>query len=269
MHTTVSFFNCFLRTPNKMFGDGQCKRANALLQSIHHWSPRSDIIGLCELWRGYEQVVADHAKLIYGLSAIVDNNWAYFQNSGLCLLYDPKRYYLIKSEIIYFEDSYLLDSFARKGFMSAHLRDRVSKRIFAVIITHLNDTYRGEYAARVVQEKQLWQIRMYMHREIPHDLPYIIMGDFNIDFRTNTYAPATNTLLSFGCVTNFNTPTYFGGLCSCDDPDHVHKRTLSERVYDYILTKNLTSGDLVVHPRTYIGITMSDHAMVSTDISIV
>lgn len=263
MHS-VCFFNAFLRTPVAIFGDDQTKRNKLLLPSIFSRCPQASIIGLCEVWRGFEQGVLTSARIERGFLGITDSQGSYLhQNSGLCLLYDPRKHAVLHHEMVRFKHTYLLDVLANKGFMAVTFQHKHDRRIFHVVLAHLNDGYAGEYAARRVQQHQLEQILRYKSTHFPPSAACLIMGDFNIDLRTNEHPSVSEDLLRLGQVHNTTQNTYHGGLCSCRHPRHLKRKQGQGRVYDYIFTHGVRPCTHKVHSNVFDGQSISDHSMIS------
>lgn len=267
MHT-VCFQNAFLRSPVALFKDNQSERERILLKSVFGRCPNASIIGLCEVWSGFEQSVAATARIQHGFSAITDDNCSYIQNSGLCMLYDTKKHDLVRSAIIRFKHSYLLDTLASKGFMVCSFRDKHTHRYFNVVLTHLNDGYAGEYSARTVQLHQLTQLKWYVRSYLSPKTPCIIMGDFNIDIRTNEYRKVSSQLMSLGANPLILANTYHAGLCICSRKSHQKQKKRRQRTYDYIFTTSMEINQYMVHDQAYRGLAVSDHSMVSITFSL-
>ena len=262
---SISFFNAFLRSPSVLFNDNQSKRAPLILSHIFENCPSTSMIGLCEVWKGYEDEIIAEAKFNHNFFSISDSKFATFQNSGLCLLYDPNVYRLLHEDIIPFRTSYLLDIFARKSFLVATFKLIDKGTILHVILTHLNDVYGGEHAARRVQYEQMIQIHQYILCRFHTATPYIIMGDFNIDVRSNVYQPLSDLFTSLGNVYHGFTPTYKGPLCPCSQGLENTSDT-SARVYDYIISSGIELSETTVHIQSCNGLMLSDHCLISRTI---
>lgn len=202
----------------------------------------------------------------YNFKSITDTSLRVFQNSGLCMLYDAAVFNLLNADLVVFQDSYLLDTFANKGFMVATLQVKTSKVLLYVILTHLNDGYDGCESARRVQYKQLATIRKYIARNFSPHIPFIIMGDLNVDFRTNTYAPLNDMLKTLHIDLENSIPTYVGHTVDCCRDQRCRNHA---RVYDYIIINDHASKTAThVWTECERGSFLSDHFLISANISL-
>lgn len=256
-----AFLNVFLRSPQFLFGDKQGVRKSYVLRSIFRRCPNVDFIGLCEVFKGYESFIRTEAWSRYRFLSISDPYYGLLQNSGLMLLYDDSKFVLVESVFEYFKDAYLLDNFARKGFLYASFINRETNTKMHVIVTHLNDCFDGNDSARIVQYKQLLQIKSYVSSNIPADHPYVLLGDFNLDLRTNTYYPLTSLFKSLGIITNALTPTYMGHMgCICTRQSIQNVA----RVYDHIIvSNNQCVSSYRIYNQHFEGVPVSDHVLLS------
>ena len=180
------------------------------------------------------------------------------------LLYNDRKYVLKSYKFYVFKDAYLLDSLAQKGVLLGIFQNRVSRQKVYVLVTHLNDCLNGSISVRKVQYKQLIQLKQIIFQNIPSTAPYVVMGDFNIDLRTNTYFPLSYALESIGNIYNRYVPTYMGNIgCVCSRKE-VKK---SARVYDYIFGRPGTSVNRYsVYNQHYQGVPISDHCLISAEL---
>lgn len=261
----VAFLNAFLRSPVFLFPDQQELRLKYILKSTFTRCPELDFLGLCEVWRGFETPLRTEAWQKYKYLSITDTQSTnLFQNSGLMLLYNDKKFVLKSYKFYVFKDAYLLDSLARKGVLLGIFQDRATKENVYILVTHLNDCLNGSISVRKVQYKQLVQLKEIIVRNIPFTARYIAMGDFNIDLRTNSYFPLSYALESIGDIYNYHVPTYMGNIgCVCSRRS-VKK---SARVYDHIFGRPGTPVHrYCVYNQHYQGVPISDHCLISAEL---